>query len=101
MQTLGEVMDGGYQPDYKAIEEKMRVLSLGEIKPGMAVVLPSWYRLRQRQRYVNIVLQVCDGGGREYVYMAAMLRNRLPSQDRRTFVYWPLSRISSLRRHGK
>lgn len=101
MQTLDDILENGYQTDYKAIAEKMRGLSLDEISPGDKVVLPDWYHLRDRQRYVNKVLLVCNERGREYIYMAAMLRNGQPSQDRRTFVYWPLSRVSSLKRFGK
>ena len=83
--------------DYKAIAEKMRGLSLDEIEPGDIVVLPSWYRLKGNQRRVNIVLQICDEGGREYIYMTGKLRNGQASQDRRSYVYWPLSKVSSLR----
>lgn len=85
------------EPNYKAIAKKMRGLILDEISPGDVVVLPSWYRLKNRQRRVNIVLQVCDEGGREYIYMAAKLRNSKASQDRRSFVYWSLSKVSSLK----
>jgi hypothetical protein len=88
--------------DYEAMARRINqgVLSLDEISPGDVVSLPSWYRLKSRQRRINVILLICNEHGREYIYMAARLRNGRPSQDRRTFVYWPLSRVSSLRKYG-
>ena len=88
------------EPNYKAIAEKMRGLALDEISSGDVVVLPSWYRPKNRQRRVNIVLQICDEDGREYIYMTAKLQNGQASQDRRSYVYWPLSKVSSLNSWG-
>ena len=63
---------------------------------GTVVALPAWFRTTKRQRRVNIIEFVHKPG--EFIVLTGILKNGKRSTDRRATIYYPLSKVSSLRR---